>query len=130
MAADLEQLAHRTRTLAKALPPPPFGVPLAVAHAYATDVEEQASAFIAWVDSASFPAVAAGERDRFRTAAGRLVTAARRLGGAATERRRVDELIERAGEAFQQAGALFAKANAAVMRDLQAQVEAITAGRR
>ena len=128
MAAGLEDLGRRTRSLAEALPPPPLGVPLSMAHAYATELEERSAAFLAWVDSASFPSVAAGQRDRFRTAAGRLLTSARRLG-AATERRRVDELIERAGEAMQQAGALFAKANAAVMRDLQAQVEAIT-GRR
>ena len=125
MAGDLEELARRTRALAEALPPPPLGVSLSVAHAYATELEEQSAAFLAWVDSTSFPAVAVGQRDRFRTAAGRLLTSARRLG-AATERRRVDELIERAGEAMQQAGGLFAKANAAVMRDLQAQIEAMT----
>ena len=125
IAGEFEELARRTRALAEALPPPPLGVPLSVAHAYATELEERAGAFIAWVDSPGFPDIAAGQRDRFRTAAARLATCGRRLG-AATERRRVDELIERADEAMQQSGVLFAKANAAVMRDVQAQVQAIT----
>jgi hypothetical protein len=128
MAGELEELARGTRALVEGLMPPPSGSPLEAAHAYATELEERAAAFLAWVDSASFPSVAVGQRDRFRTAAGRLLISARRLA-AATERRRVDELIERAGEAMQQAGALFAKANAAVMRDLQVEVTRIT-GRR
>jgi hypothetical protein len=57
--------------------------------------------FLVWVDSPEFPAIAAQQRDRFRTARDRLITSARRLGGA-TERCRVDELIERASEAMQQ----------------------------
>jgi hypothetical protein len=129
MAGELEELARHTRALVDGLMPPPSRSPLGAAHAYATELQERSAVFLAWVDSATFPAVAAGQRDRFRTAAGRLLTSARRLS-AATERRRVDELIERAGEAMQQAGALFARANAAVMRDLQAQVEAIGRGGR
>jgi hypothetical protein len=125
MADDLDELARRTRALVEDLLPPPSGSPLDAAHTYATELEERAAAFIAWVDSSSFPAVAVTQRDRFRTAAGRLLTSSRRLG-AATESRRIDELIERAGEAMQQAGTLFTRAHVAVLRDLQAQIEATT----
>jgi len=76
------------------------------------------------VDSADFPAVAVQRRDQFRTAAGRLLTCGRRLA-AATESRRVDELVERAGEAMQQAAEQFLRANASVMRDAQRQFDAL-----
>jgi len=82
------------------LMPLPSGSPLVAAHAYATELEERAAGFLTWVDSPSFLAIAAEQRDRFRTAGGRLLTSAHRLA-AATEWRRVDELIERAGEAMQ-----------------------------
>ena len=128
IAGDLEELGGRTRGLLEGLRPPPSGSPLAVAHAYATSLQERAAAFLAWVDSPDFPLVAAQRRDQFRTATGRLLTSGRRLA-AATESRRVDELIERAGEAMQQATEQFLRANAGVMRDVQQQFDA-AAGRR
>ena len=71
----------------------------------------------------AFPPIAAPRRDQFRTAAGRLLTSGRSLA-AATERRRVDELIERAAEAMQQADEQFLRASAGVMRDVQQQFDA------
>ncbi|MDB5068045.1 MAG: hypothetical protein JWM18_4479 [Chloroflexi bacterium] len=123
MAGDLEKLAGRTRRLLEGLRPPPTGSPLAVAHAYAITLQARAADFLAWVDSPAFPPIAARRRDQFRTAAGRLLTSGRRLA-AATERRRVDELIERAAEAMQQADEQFLRASAGVMRDVQQQVGA------
>jgi hypothetical protein len=128
MAGDLEELAGRTRRLLEGLLPPPSGSPLTVAHAYATSLQERAAAFLAWVESPDFPPVAARRRDQFRTATGRLLTSGRRLA-AATERRRVDELIERAGEAMQQANEQFVRATDGVMRDVQQEIDAVV-GRR
>jgi hypothetical protein len=128
MARDLETLAGRTRGLLEGLRPPPAGSPLAVAHTYATTLQARAADFLAWVDSPDFPPIAVRRRHQFRTAAGRLLTSGRRLA-AATERRRVDELIERAAEAMQQAGVQFVRASAEVMRDVQQQFDAAV-GRR
>jgi hypothetical protein len=96
---------------------------------WTAELEARAVGFLAWVDSPEFPTIAAQQRDRFRTAGNRLVTSARRLG-VATERRRVDELIERAGEAMQQAGVLFRRAHEGVLRDAQVQMEALVRGGR
>jgi len=128
MAGDLEELAGRTRRLLEGLLRPPSGSPLTVAHAYAISLQDRALDFLSWVDSQDFPPVAMQRRDQFRTAAGRLLTSGRRLA-AATERRRVDELIERAGEAMQQAAEQFLRANTGVMRDVQRQFDAAV-GRR
>jgi hypothetical protein len=124
MADDLERLAVVTRGILEGVAPPPLRASLGAAHAYARELEARAAGFLAWVDSPDFPAIAAQQRDRFRTAGGRLMTSARRLG-VATERRRVDELIERADEAMQQAGVLFRRAHEGVLRDAQVQTEAM-----
>jgi hypothetical protein len=123
MADDLERLAVVTRGILENLTLPPLGSSLGAAHAYARELEARAAGFLAWVDSPEFPAIAAQQRDRFRTAGDRLMTSGRRLG-VATERRRVDELVERAGEAMQQAGVLFRRAHEGVLRDAQVQVDA------
>jgi hypothetical protein len=129
MAGDLEELARRARAIVAGLMLPELGSPLEMAHTYARALEDRALAFLDWVDSSSFPAIAVPHRDRFRTAAGRLQTSGRRLA-AATERRRVDELIERAAEAMQQADVLLRRAVDAVMRDVQGQLDAVARARR
>jgi hypothetical protein len=117
IAADLDTVGAHIDQLCSNLDPPKPGSPLADAHAFAIELEERGGAFLAWVDSAHFPAAVRDHHDEFRAGAERMLAAGRRLA-AATERRRVDEFIERATEALQEAAASLTSATQAVMRDL------------
>jgi hypothetical protein len=117
IAADLHAVGDHVSRLLSDLSPPRPGAPLAAAHAFATGPARNTAAFLTWVESSSFPAMARGRSAEFRAGAERLAVAARRLS-AATEQRRVDELVERATEALCQASRSLDAATQGVLSDV------------
>jgi hypothetical protein len=117
ISADLDAMGKHVSDLSSDLELPAAGSPLAAVHAFATELDRRAGAFLTWVESPDFPAVACSHRAEFRAGAERLAATARRLA-VATERRRVDELIERATEALGQASQWLNRAVEGVLRDV------------
>jgi hypothetical protein len=124
IGADLRAVGTHVSRLLSDLSPPPPGAPLATAHAFATGLARNAAAFLTWVESSGFPATARSRRTEFRAGAERLAVAARRLS-AATEQRRVDELVERATEALCQASRSLDAATQGVLSDVTLQLQSL-----
>ena len=111
LAADLDDLMTHVRGVFEGLEPPAPDTPLGTTHAFDADLDRRVAAFRSWVELESLPDAGRVHRAEFRVAAEHLAASARRLS-AATETRRIDELIERATEALGQ-GSLYL--NAAMM---------------
>ena len=122
LAADLDALMTHVRGVFADLEPPAPDSPLGTAHTFAVELDRRVAAFRTWVDADSFPAAGRAHRAEFRAAADRLAASARRLL-AATETRRVDELIERATEALGQGSLYLNAAMAGVMEDIAVELQ-------
>jgi hypothetical protein len=117
ISVDLDAMGKHVSQLSSDLELPGAGSPLAAVHAFATELDRRAGAFLTWVESPAFPATGCSHRAEFRAGAEHLVATARRLA-VATERRRVDELIERATETLGQASQWLNRAVEGVLRDV------------
>jgi hypothetical protein len=117
LAADLDDLMTHVSGVFAGLEPPAPDTPLATAHAFAADLDRRVAAFRSWVESDSLPEAGRVHRAEFRIAAEHLAASARRLS-AATEMRRVDELIERASEALGQGSLYLDAAMMGVLADI------------
>jgi hypothetical protein len=124
LAADLDAVGSHVGDLCSDLDTPTPGSPLAAAHTFARELARRAATFLEWVESPGFPDIARARHAEFRAGAERLVVAARRVS-AATEQRRVDELIERATEALDQASRSLDAATQGTLRDVTAQLQAL-----
>jgi hypothetical protein len=126
LATDLDSLLTHARAIFADLAPPAPDSPLGVAHAFAAEFDRRVTAYRSWVESDSFPAAARAHRADFRAAADHLAASARRLA-AATETRRVDELIERASEALTQGSLYLNAAMAGVLGDMAVELQRLGA---